>query len=44
VGLNSATQFFDVFFADDAPYSMRDFQKKRGDVDFVYGKWEECVV
>ena len=44
VGLNSATQFFDVFFADDAPYSMRDFQKKRGDVDVVYGKWEECVV
>ena len=44
VGLNSATQFFDVFFADDAPYSMRDFQKKRGDVDVVYGKWEDCLV
>jgi hypothetical protein len=40
-GLNAAAQFFDVFFADDAPYSMRDFQKKRGDVDVVYGRWED---
>ena len=40
--LNTTQQFFDVFFADDAPYSFRDFQKKRGDVDIVYGKWEEC--
>ncbi|KAL3809758.1 hypothetical protein ACHAXA_010713 [Cyclostephanos tholiformis] len=44
VGLNSAAQFFDVFFADDAPYSMRDFQQKRGDVDVVYGLWEDCPV
>lgn len=32
-------EFFRVFFADDAPYSMKDFQSKRGDVDVVYGKW-----
>lgn len=32
-------EFFRVFFADDAPYSMRDFQIKRGDVDVVYGEW-----
>lgn len=37
-GLNTA-EFFRVFFADNAPYSMRDFQKKRGDVDIIYGKW-----
>ncbi|KAL3804259.1 hypothetical protein ACHAW5_010582 [Stephanodiscus triporus] len=41
-GLNSASQFFDVFFADDAPYSMRDFQRKLGDVDVVHGRWEDC--
>jgi len=40
--LNTTQQFFDVFFADDAPYSFRDFQKKRGDVDIVYGKWKDC--
>jgi len=40
--LNTTQQFFDVFFADDAPYSFRDFQKKRGDIDIIYGKWEEC--
>jgi hypothetical protein len=32
-------EFFRVFFADDAPYGMKDFQLKRGDVDVVYGKW-----
>lgn len=37
-GLHTA-EFFRVFFADDAIYSMRDFQKRRGDVDVVYGKW-----
>lgn len=40
-GLNTA-EFFSVFFADDAPYSMRDFQRKRGDVDIVYSRWEPC--
>jgi len=39
-GLN-ADEFFDVFFSDSAPYSMRDFQTKRGDVDIRYGKWED---
>jgi len=38
-GLHTA-EFFRVFFADDAPYSMKEFQKKNGDVDIVYGKWE----
>ena len=33
------SEFFSVFFADDAPYSMRDFQLKRGDVDVLYGPW-----
>ena len=33
-GLHTA-EFFRVFFADDAPYSMSDFQKKSGDVDVV---------
>ena len=37
------SEFFAVFFADDAPYSMRDFQMKRGDVDVVYGKWGKVV-
>jgi hypothetical protein len=32
-------EFFRVFFDDDAPYSMRDFQMKRGDVDVIYSKW-----
>lgn len=41
-GLDSASQFFNVFFADDAPYSMRDFQKRRGDVDIIYEPWEDC--
>ena len=41
-GLNTTSQFFDVFFADDAPYSFRDFQKRRGDVDIVYERWQDC--
>ncbi len=41
-GLDSTSQFFNVFFADDAPYSMKDFQKRRGDVDIVYEPWEDC--
>lgn len=24
------------------PYSFRDFQKRRGDVDIVYERWEDC--
>ena len=63
-GLNTTSQIFDVFFADDAvsrrlsllflvhlyvqkltplqPYSFRDFQKRLGDVDIVYERWEDC--
>ena len=32
-----------MFFSDDAPYSMKDFQQKRGDVDIVYGSWNEVT-
>jgi len=38
VGL-SVHDFFNVFFADDAPYSFQLFQAKRGDLDIKYGKW-----
>lgn len=41
-GLNTL-EFFQVFFSDDAPYSMKDFQQKRGDVDIVYGCWNEVT-
>jgi hypothetical protein len=41
-GLN-AFEFFQVFFSDDAPYSMKDFQQTRGDVDIVYGCWNEVT-
>lgn len=41
-GLNTC-EFFQVFFGDDAPYSMKDFQQKRGDVDVSYGLWEDVV-
>jgi hypothetical protein len=34
-------EFFRIFFADDAPFCMKDFQLKRGDVDVVYGKWTQ---
>lgn len=39
-GLN-AQEFFDVFFADDAPYTFSEFQKKRKDRKVRYGQWEE---
>mmetsp|Transcript_24613 Transcript_24613/g.34734 ORF Transcript_24613/g.34734 Transcript_24613/m.34734 type:complete len:798 (+) Transcript_24613:996-3389(+) len=35
----SASDFFRVFFSDDAPYNFSEFQKNRGDVDISYGKW-----
>ena len=41
-GLNTC-EFFQVFFSDDAPYSMKDFQQKRGDVDIVYGSWNDVT-
>ena len=28
-----------LHLADDAPYSMKDFQHARGDVDIEYGPW-----
>jgi len=37
-GLN-ALEFFKVFMGDEAPFSFREFQAKRGDVDINYGKW-----
>lgn len=39
-GLN-VIQFFRVFFADKAPYNFLEFQKKRGDLDIVYGPWKD---
>jgi hypothetical protein len=35
----SASEFFTVFFANDAPFSFEELQKKRLDKDIVYGKW-----
>ncbi|GAX20236.1 hypothetical protein FisN_15Lh284 [Fistulifera solaris] len=40
IGLN-VIEFFRVFFGDDAPYSFKEFQKKRGDLDIQYGKWSD---
>jgi hypothetical protein len=40
IGLN-VIEFFSVFFGDDAPYSFKEFQKKRGDLDIQYGKWSD---
>lgn len=37
-GLN-ALEFFNVFLSDDAPFSFREFQLKRGDFDITYGPW-----
>ena len=39
-GLN-AIEFFRVFFANDAPYTYEEFQKKRNDKDIQYGCWEK---
>mmetsp|Transcript_23583 Transcript_23583/g.35065 ORF Transcript_23583/g.35065 Transcript_23583/m.35065 type:complete len:696 (-) Transcript_23583:118-2205(-) len=38
-GLN-ALEFFEVYLADDAPYSLKEFQSTMGDIDIDYGKWE----
>lgn len=38
-GLN-ALEFFEVFFADNAPYSFKEFQTTSGDIDLDYGKWK----
>lgn len=42
IGLN-VIEFFRVFFGDDAPYSFKEFQKKRGDLDINYGRWSDEV-
>ena len=41
-GLNSL-EFFDVFLADDAPFTFCEFQKKRQDKNIRYGKWEDLA-
>jgi len=38
-----ATECFEVFFDDDAPFSFQQFQQKLGDIDIVYEKWEETT-
>eukprot|EP00980_Cylindrotheca_fusiformis_P027999 scaffold22575_cov141-Cylindrotheca_fusiformis.AAC.30 len=39
-GLN-ALEFFDVFFANDAPFTFAELQRKRQDKNIEYGKWQE---
>lgn len=39
-GLN-ALEFFDVFLADDAPFTFSEFQRKRQDKNIRYGNWED---
>lgn len=36
----TAREFFDVFFADDAPFGFEAFHKIRKDKDVEYGQWE----
>ena len=38
-GLN-AVEFFNVFFANDAPFSCQEIHKQRGDRDIKYGSWQ----
>ena len=38
-GLN-ALEFFEVYFADDAPYSFKEFQATAGDIDIIYDYWK----
>lgn len=39
-GLN-ALEFFQVFYANDAPYNFIECQKQRGDMDIHYGLWKK---
>jgi hypothetical protein len=39
VGLN-ALEFFNVFYADNAPYNFLECQKERGDANICYGSWQ----
>lgn len=43
VGLN-VEEFFQVFFADKAPYHFKEFQKNRGDLGICYKNWEPAPV
>ena len=38
-GLNAA-EFFNVFFANDAPFTSKEIHKQRGDKDIEYGSWK----
>ena len=38
-----AKEFFEVFFGDDAPFSFREFQERRGDIDITYGSWQTSL-
>ena len=39
LGLN-VWEVFEVFFADDAVYHFKEFQKQRGDLQIQYGSWQ----
>jgi VAD1 Analog of StAR-related lipid transfer domain len=39
-GLN-ALEFFNVFFANDAPFTFQEIHRQRGDKDIQYGLWED---
>ena len=41
-GLN-ANEFFDVFFADDAPFGFPAFHKLRSDKEVQYGTWDNSI-
>jgi hypothetical protein len=37
----TALEFFQVYFANDAPFGFSEFQAQRGDVNIQYGSWQE---
>lgn len=39
-----AEDFFKIFFGDDAPFSFKDFQEKRGDLNVSYSRWENSKI
>jgi hypothetical protein len=39
-GLN-ALEFFNVFFANEAPFTFQEIHRQRGDKDIQYGLWED---
>eukprot|EP00978_Attheya_sp_CCMP212_P044088 scaffold299946_cov50-Attheya_sp.AAC.2 len=36
----TAYEFFQVYFANDAPFGFSEFQAQRGDINIQYGSWE----